>query len=288
MDDLFEICCFKYDGKIEDICKLSYEIDTATVDLLVRLEGILGKLQISSYESPILACFLDEITETYDGIRILHGAHNIQASFPLVRKIFELYLQAKFLLQNDNAGVSENEKKAVAYSAYYISRKNKGKIPQNKIDIYQTRPIFEDYIKKADEAYGEKPKFYEWFTIYDDKLRGFKNLADILGDADLYKNFYSSLSQYSHGYLTRDNIQYDSEDRRNYLREYHHPQGIVEQVAFCQCVITQLIDTVTSKYHLSHSCFYKKLEKNKEILDRINVNYKKLISNRSSIQTTHT
>lgn len=288
MDDLFEICCFKYDGKMKDVCKLSYEIDTETVNLLVRLEGILGKLQISSYESPILACFLDEITETYDGIRILHGANNIQASFPLVRKIFELYLQAKFLLHNDNAGVSENVKKAVAYSAYYISRKNKGKIPQNKIDIYQNHPIFEDYIKKANEAYGEKPKFYEWFTIYDDKLRGFKNLANILGDAYLYKNFYSSLSQYSHGYLTRDNIQYDSEDRRNYLREYHHPQGIVEQVALCQCVVTQLIDTVTCKYHLSHSCFYKRIEKNKEILDRINVNYKELISNRSSIQTTHT
>lgn len=149
--------------------------------------------------------------ETLDGISILHYEGAINASYPLVRKLMELELQIKFLLNGDS------ENKALAYEAFYVSRNlSGGEDPKN---IYKDNLKYKAYKEEADKVFLKegRPIYKNWYQIYDfvehkdesgkQKNKQIYSIQDIIKSISnntnmqlSYKKTYSKISQDVHGF----------------------------------------------------------------------------------------
>lgn len=206
-------------------------------------------------ENSTIVSFYNEAIDTFDGIGNLHKAGCIRSAYPLVRKLLELYLQLKFLLDSDTAN------KALAYEAYYESRSLKGK--NDNRSIYHHYAKYKIYKAEADKAFSQdqKPKFEEWYEIYDrienenpkqtqDILRNLKKVAQKTGKFtdELYNKYYSILSKSAHGMLARDFIRYDSKLNINYIEKFRHPAGIVFQTILANFMMVDFYYSVCNYY----------------------------------------
>lgn len=238
-----------------------------------------------------IVSFFLEATDTFDAIGILHSKGAIQQSYVLLRKLLEIYFQIIFLLKGDS------ENKALAYEAYYESRVLKGKdCPQN-IYIISVCPKYKIYKKEADRAYyKDKPKYLEWYQIYDEVnhnelakkvkkgiLKNIKALCKELGEGEenLYEKYYSILSKEVHGVLGRNFIKYNKKLDKNYIESFRYPEGITFQTTLCSWMIYQICKAIYEHYSVSLNESYK--ERFKEQIRKLQINEKKCLKYHSSL-----
>lgn len=187
-------------------------------------------------ENSTIIALLVESVDCLDGVSILHREGAINATYPLVRKLMELNFQIKFMLQGDT------QNKALAFEAYYVSRKTKGK--DDNRNIYLTFDKYKAYKEEADKVFNEDaPKvFPEWYGVYDivEKascskkqrqkfISSIKKLCDETGDGEIYDKVYNLISKNVHGIFSRDRIKLHPVLKKNYIDDYRNPVGITFQ-----------------------------------------------------------
>jgi len=222
---------------------------------------------LRSEENPILAGFLAEMIDTLDGINILHNVPCINAANPLVRKLFEIYLQIIYLLKDNS------KDKAIAHEAYFISRNKKGS--DEPRDIFTKYPSYKGYKKLADKAYDEKPKFYEWYTVYNPKIDSLQKLSIEVNEKELYFKVYNLLSKKSHGLFSRENVLVHTETNVNYLRSYRYPGDIIIQIAICDYILGRVYSNIIAHYRLRDENLVDTYEKQHEIMHDIELRWGK-------------
>lgn len=221
---------------------------------------------IEAAENPMVASFLIEIIETLDGIRILYRNQCINAAFPLIRKLFETYMQVSYLLKSDS------EEKSIAYEAYYISRTHKG--GDEPRDIYTKYESFNKYKEIADKAYTDK-KYYEWYDVYEGKKISFKKMSEKINEQKIFEIVYNDLSKNSHGLMSRDNIKNDISGK-NYMREARHPGNFMKQLMLCQHIMDKLHSIIITHYKINNTNFSKECKKQKKIIKSIKMKWEKI------------
>ena len=228
-----------------------------------------NKRKFQSAENPIIAAFLAETIESIDGMRGLYDNHCIGAAYPLVRKIFELYLQVAYIMKY------YSEEKAIAYSAYYNSRKLQG--GDDIRDVYTKYPSYAEYKKIADEAYSDN-KFYEWYTIYDKSITSLLKISKILGSEEVYFKVYNPFSKKSHGLWARDQLKVLPGDYRAYI-QYKVPDGMLHQVLACQYSIGKIYTCVAEHYQYGEKELHDIYKKQSNNVNIIQEKFKKWESN---------
>ena len=228
-----------------------------------------NKRKFESAENPVIAAFLAETIEAIDGIRALYDNHCIEAAYPLVRKIFELYLHIVYIMHSDS------QEKSIAYSAYYNSRKLQGS--DDTRDIYTKMPSYAKYKKIADEAYSDN-KFYEWYRIYDNKMISLLKISKMLGCEDVYSKIYNTFSKKSHGLFARDQLKFLTADHRAHI-QYKAPDGILHQILACQYSIGRIYKSVTDHYQYGEDELYDILKKQSDNVDSIRKKFESWESN---------
>lgn len=220
-----------------------------------------------SAENPIIAGFFSELIDTADGIRLLYRQQCINPASPLVRKLFEIYIQAGYLLNGDS------EEKAIAYAAYYLLKTSEnGDVSEDIYTKYPSYNIYKSRIKDASPKLepAERTKtYYEWYEIYEDQRISFKGLSKKIKEDEVYDSVYSLLSQKSHGRLARSNIQTDSTRKANYIREYRYPGDFMKQFVLVHYIMWRFYARMISHYNVDDSVSKNKIQKQKEKMEKM-------------------
>ena len=209
--------------------------------------------------STVASLMMDAI-ETLDGISILHYEGAINASYPLVRKLMELELQIKFLLNGDS------ENKALAYEAFYVSHNLSG--GENPKNIYKDNLKYKAYKEEADKVFFKegRPIYINWYQIYDfvehkdesgkQKNKQIYSIQDIIKSISnntnmqlSYKKIYSKISQDVHGFSSRGIIKMGN--NINYIESYRSPVGTYFQLKICEHLIYEIYLDFRRYYNLS-------------------------------------
>ena len=188
----------------------------------------------------------------------------------------ELNFQIKFILQSDT------KNRALAFEAYYVSRKTRGK--DDKLNIYLKYNKYKEYKKEADKVYSDnyKGNYLEWYGVYDivekkncseSKRKNFinsiKRLCEKIGDNDVYNKIYNLISKNVHGIFSRDRIKLNSAMNQNYICDYRHPVGITFQTVISNTMITEIYYAFCRHYGRKESIEF--VEKQNKLIDAIRV-----------------
>lgn len=157
----YRVCCAPRTKLMSKLICLDRQIYTKWLDFFVNTYTELSRFGQEKIENPTIASFIHEAVECFDGIGILHQKANVSSAELLLRKLMELHFQIKFILQCDT------QNRALAYEAYYASRKTQGQ--DDARNIYLRYDKYRKYKKEADRIYNEaNPHNYpEWYELYD-------------------------------------------------------------------------------------------------------------------------
>ena len=161
----------------------------------------------------VVGGLLKEAIELLDGIYILSSNYSVKNVVLLLRKLFEVYLQITFILiEKDKA-----EEKALIFllknnklifsdddwNHFCDDIKNKSNYLGVDISI----------VKNCIEKVNNNNRTYNWFNVYDNKLKRFNNVSeeldtinpngifDSLKNKDIYDKIYNIFSREDHGHF---------------------------------------------------------------------------------------
>ena len=211
----FEDNCVKETDIPNDLKKLKDEYKLFR-DYLVELYSKINYSVKSSIKSPIntvVGGLLKEAIELLDGIYILSSNYSVKNVVLLLRKLFEIYLQIIFILiEKDKAEekaliyILKNDKLVFSdekWIAHCSSIKKESKYLGVDISI----------VKNCIEKVNNNNRTYNWFNVYDNKLKRFNNVSEELDtinpngifnslkNKDIYNKIYNICSREDHGHL---------------------------------------------------------------------------------------
>jgi|GEM_PF-2921156 len=161
----------------------------------------------------VLIFLLKESLETLEGIGVLLKDSCVEAASPLIRKLFECYIQIKYLM-NDFT-----EQKAIAYEIFHIHKqiavldylvkleKRDKSICLEKIESLKKmllQPGFHEINEKRSKLVAKKGKYPQWYTLIDTKCTGINALIKATEPEQVTLDIYSYLSKSSHGFCALD------------------------------------------------------------------------------------
>lgn len=216
----------------------------------------------------IIASFMREIQDCLDGLSILAKEYSTKNMVPLLRKLFELYIQVIYIMKDDS------ESKALVYELkyfmiYFFNKKEtedyKRELENLKNKICkddETRKLFENVYKKI----LAKPAA-EWYSIYENIKNNEKkrlNIRHLCSDVKtkkydtefLYNNFYNFSSKNLHGFLSRKNIV--AIDDMNIYEGYRYPFNIEYIIKLTMLFCMHLMDIYVRYYNISNEDFSNK------------------------------
>ena len=218
----------------------------------------------------IIASFMHEIQDCLDGLSILAKEYSTKNMVPLLRKLFELYIQVVYIMKDDS------ESKALVYELkyfmiYFFKKKGtedyKRELKNLKNTICkddETRKLFENVYKKI----FVKP-LDEWYSIYEKIKNNKKNKSKIslkylcsnvktkeYDTESLYDNFYNFSSKNLHGFLSRKNII--TIDGMNVYEGYRYPFNIEYIIKLTMLFCMHLMDIYVRYYNISNEDFSNK------------------------------
>lgn len=216
----------------------------------------------------IIASFMREIQDCLDGLSILAKEYSTKNMVPLLRKLFELYIQVIYIMKDDS------ESKALVYELkyfmiYFFNKKEtedyKRELENLKNNICkddETRKLFENVYKKI----LAKPAA-EWYSIYENIKNNEKkrlNIRYLCSDVktkkydteSLYNNFYNFSSKNLHGFLSRKNIV--AIDGMNVYESYRYPFNIGYIIKLTMLFCMHLMDIYVRYYNISNEDFSNK------------------------------
>lgn len=259
-----------------------------------------------SIANPIIATYFNEIQEVLDGLYLLSKKFSVTNMLPLVRKLFEMYVQCAYILQDDT------NNKAIVFEAkvikdYYDVQKSNDIInlrdlnSDKKVQIeYYYNKIIENNItnlkKFTDNQWHNKimininaNHYWTWYELYNyillkDKIKPkryrftLKNLCkkidiSISDDSDailkIYEKIYGPLSQEIHGVAVRKKLITFNE--YNVLNSFRYPGQITP--------LMQIVNICLWHLHLELINFYNiNIPKNKQKYEDFILSQRKLIA----------
>lgn len=209
----------------------------------------------------IIGLFFRELIETLDGIRILYRENCIKPSIPILRMIFELYLEIKFLLSDE----SEIENKARVYELCIIHTEIK-KLERQGIEDYV---LLQKYYAERDSLFEEMTPDYQfnviknlknkvndyepkWYGVVNKKYNSLYELAKKVNEQDLHKNFYKELSKHAHGYMPRYRLL--NREGKNCFEPLRSPKGAALFSEYCHDILLNIYALFTD-YYLPESSY---------------------------------
>ena len=275
-------------SRTESMCELlntDHELYASLLDFMVTtyIELSLKEHLVERIEnSSIISLFIESI-DCLDGIDILHQQGSVNSAYPLLRKLMELNFQIKFMLKDDTPN------KALAFEAYYVSRKMKGN--DDERNIYRKYAKYNAYKTEADRVFKEERynKFPNWYEIYDfvekksestsqrkNLLNSLKKLCEAVGDKEIYDTIYNLISKNVHGFFARDHIKLDPSTNINYLENYRYPVGITFQSKCSYLMAYDICKTICCYYSIPvNYCFF---EEKSELMKQIELKEKQYIN----------
>ena len=269
-------CCAHHTKLMCKLLRLDQQIYKNWLDFFVNeyTDFSLHNQDMEKIENPIIMSFIVDSVECFDGIGILHQQGSVTTAYPILRKLMELYFQIKFILQDDT------ENRALAFEAYYVSRKTRGK--DDDRNVYLKYDKYRAYKKEADRIYNEENYHYypEWYEIYDTVekqpcsksqrkklITSLKKLCEANGDAEIYDTLYNLLSKITHGFYARDNVKLIVSARKNYLREYRDPTGISYQTSCSNLLLSDIYRVFCKHYGIQAD--YDFLKKHSDLVKSV-------------------
>ena len=200
----FDEFCTKHTKVLCKLLRKDHEIYKNWLDFMVNeYTGLARDEQyFERIENSTIIALLTESIDCLDGVSILHRQGAVNPAYPLIRKLMELNFQIKFLLQSDTPN------RALAFEAYYVSRKTKGE--DNTQNIYLQFAKYSEYKKEADKIFEEnyKGNYPEWYGVYDKVekqscsqrqqksfINSIKKLCKEIGDNEIYNKIYNLISK---------------------------------------------------------------------------------------------
>lgn len=158
----------------------------------------------------VMVSFLRESLEILDGIGVLLKNSCVVASIPLIRKLFECYVQIKYFTDDST------DEKAIAYEVFHIHEQiavlhslvKLGKREEDvslekikKLEVLLQQPGWKEANEKRVSLLpNQKSRRYpQWYTLIDDKCWGITSLIRKVTPGKVNKDIYSHLSRSSHG-----------------------------------------------------------------------------------------
>ena len=261
----FHACCEQETELLSKLRRKATEIITQWVNLLHNLYYVVQQKQsgVESLEHSTIASLMMDAIETLDGISVLQREGAIHPAYVLIRKLMELELQIRYLLQDDC------ENKALAYEAAYVSNALSG--GKDDGNVYKDMPKYKAYKQEADKAFptdGSKPKYKKWYQIYDfieqkdgsshQKTKQMQNLQSVIenvsrskDEQEFYNKIYGLLSRDAHGFLSRSMIKVAGDS--NYIESYRCPVGTYFQVKLCENMVQGIYSAISCHYGVENN-----------------------------------
>lgn len=203
-------------------------------------------LNKESLANPIIACQLDEIITTLDGLYVLSKNNSFESISCLVRKLLETSTQFIFILQSDS------DNKALAYQLKVISFLNESEQTvhiKNLENLLNNNPKITEFKNKID-ILKQSNKYYDWYRIYDDNITSFKALyskIDFQNDSDdIWQLMYGKLSRESHGFWSCKNL-----DSNNFIQPYRRPFNMNIYIRIVSYIMNLTTNSITKHFNFS-------------------------------------
>ena len=253
----FDEFCTKHTKVLCKLLRKDHEIYKNWLDFMVNeYTGLARDEQyFERIENSTIIALLTESIDCLDGVSILHRQGAVNPAYPLIRKLMELNFQIKFLLQSDTPN------RALAFEAYYVSRKTKGE--DNTQNIYLQFAKYSEYKKEADKIFEENytGNYPEWYGVYDKVekqscsqrqqksfINSIKKLCKEIGDNEIYNKTYNLISKNIHGIFSRDRIRLLPSVNQNYICDYRDPKGITYQTRISNVMMTEIYCSFCKHY----------------------------------------
>lgn len=258
-DVTFHDCCTHRTKSLCKLLRIDHKLYEIWLNFFVKkyIDIFIAEKDKERIENSAIISLMTEAIECFDGIGILHRQGAVNSTYPLLRKLMELNFQIKFILQSDTRN------KALAFEAYYVSRKTKG--ADDGRNIYLNFAKYKAYKDEADKIFHDSNyhSYSEWYEVYDTVekqpcsksqkkglISSIKKLCDEIGSNDIYDNIYNLISKNVHGIFARDRIKLDEKTGQNYMCNYREPEGIAYQSRCSNLMITEIYSVFCDYYEV--------------------------------------
>lgn len=237
-----------------------------------------------SIANPIIATYFSEIQETLDGLYLLSKKFSVTNMLPLVRKLFEMYVQCAYILQDDTNNKAIVFEAKVIKDCYDVQKSNDliklkdlNSDDKAQIECYYNKMIennLNNLKKFTDNQWHNKimvninaNHYWSWYKLYnyillekEIKPRNYKftlkdlckiiDISIISSDKDailkIYEKIYGALSQEIHGVAVRKKLVVFN--KCTVLNSFRYP----EQITF----LMKTVNTCLWHLHLELIHFY--------------------------------